>query len=172
MVVDHTVPADGQSTATISVRIRNEDGKPLANYPVQLLISGSQNTLTPAAGETNAQGVFTATLASTKAERKTITAIIPGSHNLTVSVIFTAARCTGTLLLPSVPQAGPVGVSPQSATTADVNGDGKPDLAVANGGSYNVSVLLGNGNGTFQAAVNYPVGSSPRSVTTGDVNEN
>ena len=37
----------------------------------------------------------------------------------------------------------------------DFNGDGKPDLAVANDGSNNVSVLLGNGDGTFQTAVNY-----------------
>ena len=36
----------------------------------------------------------------------------------------------------------------------DFNGDGKPDLAVANAGDA-VSVLLGNGNGTFQPAVNY-----------------
>ena len=34
----------------------------------------------------------------------------------------------------------------------DLNGDGKPDLAVANDGSNSVSVLLGNGDGTFQAA--------------------
>ena len=33
----------------------------------------------------------------------------------------------------------------------DVNGDGKPDLVVANDSSNTVSVLLGNGDGTFQA---------------------
>ena len=32
----------------------------------------------------------------------------------------------------------------------DFNGDGKIDLAVANEGSNTVSVLLGNGNGTFR----------------------
>ena len=41
----------------------------------------------------------------------------------------------------------------------DFNGDGKADLAVANCLSNNVSVLLGNGDGTFQAAVNYGAGS-------------
>ena len=34
----------------------------------------------------------------------------------------------------------------------DFNGDGKLDLAVANYGSNTVSVLLGNGDGTFQGA--------------------
>ena len=52
----------------------------------------------------------------------------------------------------------------------DFNGDGKLDLVVANRASNNVSVLLGNGNGTFQAAVNYAAGSKPRSVAVGDFN--
>jgi hypothetical protein len=43
----------------------------------------------------------------------------------------------------------------------DFNGDGKLDLGVANYGGGNVSVLLGNGNGTFQAAVNYGAGTQP-----------
>ena len=51
-----------------------------------------------------------------------------------------------------------VGTNPASAAAGDFNGDGKADLAVANAGSNNVSVLLGNGNGTFQAAVNYGAG--------------
>ena len=38
---------------------------------------------------------------------------------------------------------------------ADLNGDGKPDLVIANDVGSTVSVLLGNGNGTFQAAVNF-----------------
>lgn len=41
---------------------------------------------------------------------------------------------------------------------ADLNGDGHPDLVVINGGSNSVGVLLGNGDGTFQAAVTYNSG--------------
>jgi hypothetical protein len=53
----------------------------------------------------------------------------------------------------------------------DFNGDGKPDLAVANQGSGEVSVLLGKGDGTFQAAVNYGTGVGSASVVTvGDFN--
>ena len=52
----------------------------------------------------------------------------------------------------------------------DFNGDGKADLAVANYSSNNVSVLLGNGNGTFQATVNYGAGTNPYSVAIGDFN--
>jgi hypothetical protein len=43
-------------------------------------------------------------------------------------------------------------------------------LAVANGGSDNISILLGNGDGTFQAAVDYGAGSNPSSVAVGDFN--
>ena len=45
-----------------------------------------------------------------------------------------------------------------SAAVADVNGDGKPDLIVAN--TNGVDILLGNGDGTFQAAGTYGSGGS------------
>ena len=40
-----------------------------------------------------------------------------------------------------------------SITVADFDGDGNPDLAVASGytSGGNISILLGNGNGTFRA---------------------
>jgi hypothetical protein len=51
----------------------------------------------------------------------------------------------------------------------DFNGDGiRDDLAVANNGSNNVSVFLGNGDGTFQAPKTYAAGSHPASVAVGD----
>ena len=63
----------------------------------------------------------------------------------------------------------------QSAAVGDFNRDGMLDLAVTNGGDANgkgmgVSILLGNGDGTFQSAVNYPAGSSPGSVVVADLN--
>jgi hypothetical protein len=63
---------------------------------------------------------------------------------------------------------------PMSIATGDFNGDGKIDLAVANAnplGTGNViSILTGNGDGTFQAPVDYSVGSGPSSVAVGDFN--
>src|SRR5271169_6130362 len=61
----------------------------------------------------------------------------------------------------------PVG-SPAGLAVADFNGDGKLDLAVANGGS--VAILLGNGDGTFQAAVDYATPGTTSSVAVGDFN--
>src|SRR5947209_20480888 len=51
-----------------------------------------------------------------------------------------------------------VGASPYSVAMGDFNGDGHLDLAVANGGSNDVSVLLGDGGGTFQAARDFGAG--------------
>jgi hypothetical protein len=59
--------------------------------------------------------------------------------------------------------------SPYSVTSSDFDGDGDIDLAVANVDSDDVSILLGNGDGTFIAAVNYSVGTYPWSVATGDL---
>jgi hypothetical protein len=52
----------------------------------------------------------------------------------------------------------------------DFNRDGKLDLATANQGGNNVSVLSGIGDGTFQAASNIDIGSIPSSVAVGDFN--
>src|SRR6266704_723014 len=52
----------------------------------------------------------------------------------------------------------------------DFNGDGKLDLAVTDYSNNNVSVLLGNGDGTFQAPRTFPVGIHPAQVAVGDFN--
>jgi hypothetical protein len=69
-------------------------------------------------------------------------------------------------------QAYPVGTAPTSVAAGDFNGDGKPDLAAANHGSNSVSILLGNGDGTFQAARGFDAGSSALSfgIAVGDFN--
>ena len=63
-----------------------------------------------------------------------------------------------------------VSTRPASVAIGDLNGDGKPDLAVANSGSNNVSVLLGNGDGSFGAARNFALASGPASVAIGNLN--
>jgi FG-GAP-like repeat/Putative Ig domain/Beta-propeller repeat len=64
------------------------------------------------------------------------------------------------------------GTNPGSLVVGDFNGDGIQDLATANYGSYNVTVLLGNGSGGFAAAPGSPfgVGTNPDSVVVGDFN--
>jgi hypothetical protein len=64
--------------------------------------------------------------------------------------------------------------SPQAVAVGDFNGDGRLDLAVA-GSDYGgrpglVSILIGNGDGTFQPAHNYGVGFNPAALVVGDFN--
>jgi hypothetical protein len=63
------------------------------------------------------------------------------------------------------------GNNSNSVAVADVNGDGKPDLVAVDVNSGVVAVLLGNGNGTFQKAVIQSTGGSfPFSVAVVDIN--
>ena len=69
----------------------------------------------------------------------------------------------------------PVGRFPKSVTAADLNGDGKPDLAVANFDSSTISVLTnnssGSGNISFQPQVAYASGYNPVQVIATDINK-
>ena len=66
----------------------------------------------------------------------------------------------------------PITVSggPSVVSVADFNGDGKLDLVVANGNAGTVTILLGNGDGTFTQATGSPitVGNTPDALAIGD----
>ena len=136
--------------STISVLLGNGDGtfQAAVNYSV------GSNPRTVAVGDFNGDGKPDLAVANTSSN--------------TVSVLL--GNGDGTFQ--AVVNYG-VGSGPSSVAVGDFNGDGKPDLAVADGNLFTVSVLsvlLGNGDGTFQAAVNYGVGSGPISVAVGDFN--
>jgi len=62
---------------------------------------------------------------------------------------------------------------PNFLSNADLNNDGKLDLVSANfqnGTGYAISVLLGNGDGTFQPAKNFGAGIDAISLAIGDLN--
>ena len=70
----------------------------------------------------------------------------------------------------------PTGRDPNALVTADVNGDGNPDVLTADSNTSGsstdtaVSVLLGNGDGTFQPRRALGVDYSPNTIAVGDVN--
>ena len=90
-----------------------------------------------------------------------------GSDDLTVLLGNGAGRFTAAAGSPV-----PAGDAPFAVAAADVNRDGKVDLAVANNASNNLTVLLGNGAGGFSAGPVSPVslGGSPGDVAAADLN--
>src|SRR5580704_8150267 len=100
---------------------------------------------------------------------------VPGEHMLKrtlKSLVF--CLLTGTLAAQAgqfleAPQYA-TGTHPQAVAFGDFNGDGNQDLAIVNTTANTVSVLLGNGDGTFGAKVDYPTGSAPMGVAVGDFN--
>jgi hypothetical protein len=105
-----------------------------------------------------------------------------------LALLFAVVFSRASLAQPSGPQsalasfARPVlysaGFGSQGVAVADLNGDGHPDMIVVDAQcdaqcyecvQSQVSVLLGNGDGTFQPAVNYPAGNQGQSVALGDL---
>jgi hypothetical protein len=63
-----------------------------------------------------------------------------------------------------------VGTDPRGVVVADFNGDGKPDIAVVDRVANSISILLGNGDGTFAPAATYATGADCIAIAVGDFN--
>jgi hypothetical protein len=90
------------------------------------------------------------------------------------SVLATATLDPNSLGFTMTPAASSAAVdgSPLPGIYGDFNNDGKIDLAIPNGSTNAVSVLLGNGDGTFQSLVTYATepGSHTHAIAVGDFN--
>ncbi len=154
----------------------NGDGK------LDLAIANSNgNTVTILLG--NGDGTFTQALNSPITVGNAPGAIVAGDFNgdgKTDIAVANYADNTVTILLGNgdgtfTAAAGSpisVGTSPDAIAVGDFLGNGELDLAVANSGSNNVTLMLGNGNGTFTQAANSPfaVGNTPVSIAVADFN--
>lgn len=98
---------------------------------------------------------------SIRSARSRVTRHCPTLELLEDRTLLTFARPVNYLVL---------GASPQSVAAGDFNNDKLPDLVTANQQSNNISVLLGNGDGTFATARNYPVDRGPTYAGVGDFN--
>ena len=98
-----------------------------------------------------------------------VTVVNPAPGGTSNVSFFEITQSTSWVAL-SNPTQFSVGSSPFSIATGEFNGDGKLDLAVANDFSNSVSILLGNGNGTFRPAAAYSAGSGPIAIAVGDFN--
>ena|SRR5271157_189108 len=143
-------------SGSVGVLLGNGDGtfQPVTTYGT----GGGWTPLSVAVGDLNGDG---------KPDLVVATGVIPIGFSSNISVFM--GNGDGTFQ-PAVGYA--IAADAASVAIADVNGDGKPDLLVANsGGIGTVGVLLGNGDGTFQPAVFYGSGGVyPSSVAVADVN--
>jgi hypothetical protein len=94
----------GAGTATITVMVRDSLGRPMADVPVRVTVSGNGNVYTPSSPTTNSSGVFTATVSSTETGVKTVSAAMGDGTPLgtaTVTVLAGAAARLGFTSQPS-----------------------------------------------------------------------
>jgi FG-GAP-like repeat/FG-GAP repeat len=97
--------------------------------------------------------------------------VVPNVSATTVSILL--GNGDGTFQTQSEYQAG---YAPIAVGVADLNGDGRLDLAVVNNGNDSnghpgtVTILLGNGDGSFTTGKAFNTGNGPNSVAVGDFN--
>src|SRR5260370_323248 len=114
-----TVTADGTSTTTLTVTVEDAHGNAVAGTAVTLSGSGSSNTFGAVSGTTNANGVFTTTLASALVQNETITAT-EGSVQEQTSVSFVpgAVSTPSSTIFSPAARPGPAGQSPTPPAVA------------------------------------------------------
>src|SRR5207248_1874764 len=88
----------------------------------------------------------------------------------TMSVLLNG--CNASCFSPAFSSAASYGAGndPSAVAVGDFNRDGKLDLATANYNSANVSILPGNGNGTFGLPTSFAAGTDPRGIAAADFN--
>lgn len=129
-----SVATNGSSSITVTVLDANNNAIP--GVTVVLTATGSTNTFSPSgSGTSNGSGVFTATLSSTKAEAKTVTARIANTFDLTATVTFVpgppdAAQSSIAASPTSVPADGTT-ASQLTVTVRDAFGNPVPGSTVS-----------------------------------------
>ena len=99
----------------------------------------------------------------------------PNSNSTSVSILFNTTSPGSSTPSFTAKTDFTTGSSPYGIAAADFNGDGKPDLAIANFASTSVSVLLnttasGSLTPSFSVNTDFTTGSGPYYVAAGDVN--
>jgi hypothetical protein len=151
--LDLAVGGEDSPTFSITIALGNGDGT--FTYKGSVATGGAFEVF--AVGDFNGDGIPDFAVANTAAD---IVTILLGKGDGT----FT----------PSTAATSPTGSNPVAIAVADFNGDGIPDLAIGNdpqgGSSGSLTILLGNGDGTFTAAASPATPSGVNSIAVADFN--
>jgi hypothetical protein len=159
---------NGDGIADLAVA---DNGGELAPSSVTILLGNGDGTFKQVA-ESPATGIEPLAIAAADFNGDGILDLAVTNQNdgypLLGTVTILIGKGNGTFMPKAVsPQTGSV---PYSVVVADFNGDGKPDLAVANAGSNTITVLLGEGNGNFAPPISPAVATDPVYAAVGDFN--
>jgi uncharacterized protein (TIGR03437 family) len=94
--------------------------------------------------------------------------VLARNKNFPNTVLIQLGNGDGTMT--TVGAISQTGTGSVGVVIADFNNDGKPDLAISNANSNDISILFGKGDGTFQPAVSIPAGTSLARIATADFN--
>jgi hypothetical protein len=178
----------GPNAGALAVADVNDDGKPdvvVVNYDTQqgygpgsvaILLGNGNGTLASPVQYDVGNGATSVVVGDFNGDGKLDLAVGQTAVYGSASSVSILLGYGGGYFLPAVNYA--VGTGQISLAIGEFNGDGKPDLAIANNGFPGpppidtVSILLGNGDGTFLLSrVSFEVGQFPNSVAVGDFNQ-
>jgi hypothetical protein len=149
-------------STTVSVLLNTTPaGATTPTYAVQQTFAVGNNSQAVAVGDVNGDGRPDLAVAN--------------ANDKTVSVLLNTTAAGASTLSFAIQQTFLAGTGPVSVAVGDINGDGKPDLAVANSQDKTVSVLrnttaAGATTPTYAAQQTFAAGNDPISVAVGDVN--
>ncbi|WP_293156777.1 DUF4347 domain-containing protein [Microcoleus sp. bin48.metabat.b7b8b9.023] len=175
----------GNGPYSVSIGDFNSDGKPdlaLANRSsnnVSILLNTTPtNATTPTFATkvdfTAGNGPLSVSIGDINGDGKPDLAVVNFiSNNLSILLNTTPTNATTPTFATQVIFGA--GNEPRSISIGDINGDGKPDLAVANVNNYTASILLNTTptnatTPTFASRVTFSTGNDPISVSIGDIN--
>jgi hypothetical protein len=175
-----------EGTASVKLRLGVGSHSVVARFTGTKTYSASisaAKSLTVNGNSTNASSVFLYSTGGPGNYTLTATAGFFGTPPPTGNISFFDST-HGNLPLGQAPLAGPATYSygqplgyatagdnnPQFTAVGDFNGDGIPDIGVVDYYLQNVTMLMGNGDGTFQLGQSFSLGANPTSVAVGDLN--
>lgn len=144
---DVLVANSGSAPSGIGLHLNSKTG----TFPARQVVVSGDLPLSVDAGDLNGDGLKDLVVANGGG----------ASNNVTVHL----GKAGGLFEAPVTLAAGGI---PRSVILADLNKDGKLDLAVANEQTANVSVFIGDGKGAFGAKTDYLVGSGPYALAATD----